>query len=374
MTVAVYGAAGHLGRLVVTELSQRKYPLVLSGRDREKLASLGDYDGLAVIREARVVDGGVSPHVFDDCQVVINCAAPLAELGGPVAVAAINADAHYLDPAGQQAYIHDFITRFDESARLRGVAAIPACGFDYALGDCLVRLTADSGETARKITVAYALAGQDVRHNSLRGAVGSDNRGEVVYQAGRWRPAHWGRVSRARFAFPSGPRTVTRYGSGEVVTVPRHTPTASVESFITVAALSPHPLLTPFFPYLRPAAAGLLRTPARQWLGALAQRVGHRGPPATDAAAGTDAAGTDAADPASDFEIGVVATYPTARRAAFLSGMHTQRLTAVILANATDRMLAPGFQRTGALTPAMAFEPGEFLDALTAHGIGWRRE
>ena len=347
MTVAVYGATGHLGRLVVDELVQHNNSVIIIGRDRAKLASLRDRHGPAVIADARVVDGGIpgiSAQAIADSQLVINCAAPLAEFGGPAATAAIEVGAHYLDPAGQQSYIRDFLDRFDAAARARGVAAVPACGFDYTLGDCLVRLIADEKETARKITVAYALGGQDVRRNSMRGAVGSDNRDETVYQAGQWRPAPWGRVSRARFPFPSGTRTVTRYGSGEVITVPRHTPAMSVESFITVDALSPHPLLTPFFPYLRPAAAGLLRTPARRWLGAMTRQLGRRTRVTADAGAGTDAD-----DPASDFEIGAVAAYPQTRRTAFLSGTHTHRLTAIILASAAGRLLAPGFARAGAM-------------------------
>jgi short subunit dehydrogenase-like uncharacterized protein len=372
MAVAVYGATGHLGRMVVNELGQRRNSVIIIGRDREKLARLRDHHGSAVVADARVADGPISAidgQTFADCQVVINCAAPLAELGGPVAAAAIDVGAHYLDPAGQQAYIRDFLDGFDVPARTRGVVAVPACGFDYALGDCLVRLVADQQETARTVMVAYALGGRDVRRNSLQGAVGSDSRGEVVYLGGQWQPAPWWRVSRARFPFPSGTRTVTRYGSGEVVMVPRHTRSESVESFITVDALSPSPLLAPFFPYLRPTAAGLLRTPARRWLGALTRRLGRR-TPVTVGAGG----GTDVVDPASDFEIGAVATYPAARRAAFLSGTHTHRLTAVILANATARLTAPGFPRTGALTPAMAFDPGEFLDGLAAYGIRWRLE
>jgi len=40
-TVAVYGAYGHTGRFVVSELRKRGWTPILSGRDSDKLNALG---------------------------------------------------------------------------------------------------------------------------------------------------------------------------------------------------------------------------------------------------------------------------------------------------------------------------------------------
>ena len=57
-----------------------------------------------------------------------------------------------------------------------------------------------------------------------------------------------------------------RYGSGEVITVPRHTSTAAVTSLITASSWSPHPSLTPLMPWIRPVAAAIRRSPLRRAL------------------------------------------------------------------------------------------------------------
>ena len=86
--------------------------------------------------------------------------------------------------------------------------------------------------------------------------------GDLIYEDGGWRPAPTG-VYRACFAFlePIG-RWPTRYPSGEVITVPRHTQTARGLLLTTSTAA---PIGRAGDPdALRPAGAGAaLRTPLR---------------------------------------------------------------------------------------------------------------
>jgi hypothetical protein len=35
------------------------------------------------------------------------------------------------------------------------------------------------------------------------------------------------------------------------------------------------------------------------------------------------------------------------------------------------RMTAPGYERTGGLAPAQAYDPAGFLGALAPHGVSW---
>ena len=54
-------------------------------------------------------------------------------------------------------------------------------------------------------------------------------------------------------------------------------------------------------------------------------------------------------------------------------GRDVYGLTATILVHAAELLRAPGFDRAGALAPAEAFEPRDFLDHLSEHGVAWER-
>src|SRR5688500_17993294 len=103
MTLAVLGATGFTGRLVLDEARRAGLPLRLAGRNRAVLESLARPG-----EETRVVDArdeAALREAFAGTTVVASCAGPFLELGfGPVA-AAIGVGAHYLDTTGEQEFV-----------------------------------------------------------------------------------------------------------------------------------------------------------------------------------------------------------------------------------------------------------------------------
>src|SRR6202035_3282454 len=89
--VAVFGAYGHTGRFVVTELRDRGFVPLLAGRDAGRLRALA----------ASHPGPGAPPAVGDDpasldralagAAAVINCAGPFAATAAPVIEAALRA-------------------------------------------------------------------------------------------------------------------------------------------------------------------------------------------------------------------------------------------------------------------------------------------
>jgi short subunit dehydrogenase-like uncharacterized protein len=238
-------------------------------------------------------------------------------------------------------------------------------GFDYALGDCIARTAARRHEPLSELRLAYGITGAGVGPNSVRHAADTPHTGEVVYRDGRWRRAPLG-VQRWRFTFPDpiGPQRMTRYGSGEIVTVPRHTKTAAVSCWIAVRSLSPHPALDPFFPYLRPIVSVALRSPLRRLVQLATRRV-----PVPDAFH----------DPSqqqdSRFAVAAIARgQDGAVGRAMVSGSDFHRVTAATLAYGARMMADHRFSRSGALAPAAAFDAEALLDALGSVGVTWRRE
>ena len=88
-TVTVYGAYGHTGRFVVSELRRRGWTPVLSGRDPGKLRAAAEVgQGEPELRPAAVDSSSALDHALDGAAAVINCAGPFYWTAAPLIEAA----------------------------------------------------------------------------------------------------------------------------------------------------------------------------------------------------------------------------------------------------------------------------------------------
>ena len=360
MTVVLYGASGYTGRLVAAELRRRGVEHVLSGRDPAKLEPVGAEHGTPV-RPVGLDDETGLRDLLADAGVVINCAGPFTLSGDALVRAAVDSGTHYVDSAGEQSFIQTVFERHGGAAERAGIALVPAIGFDFLPGDCIARLAAEGHEPLEELVIAYNVDGFGMSRGTLRSALEAMQNGGVIYDDGDWRPAPGG-VFRASFDFPEplGRQTMSRYPSGEVISVPRHTRTRRVVSLLSTRTAVPIPLAAELLPYLQPGFELAMRTPLRGLLQE-AVRVLPEGPQENErrAAAWTvvaDARGEDGS---------------TSR--ALVRGTDVYGLTAVILVHAATLLSAPDFDRAGALGPAAAFDPVAFLNFLGDHGVTWER-
>jgi short subunit dehydrogenase-like uncharacterized protein len=360
MSVVLYGATGYTGRLVAHELASRGIEHVLSGRDAAKLDSLAA-DRDVPTRAVRLDDEHGLRHLLEDARVVINCAGPFSLAGDALVRAAVDTGTHYVDSTGEQSFIRMVFERHGAAAERAGVVLVPAIGFDYLPGDCIARIAAEGLEPLEELVVAYAVEGFGMSRGTLRSGLEMLKGGDVVYDDGDWRPAPHG-VFRARFDFPEplGRQGMSRYPSGEVITVPRHTETRRVVSLVTTRTAAPTGAVAALMPYLQPGLQLTLRTPLR---GLVRRAVGvlPEGPPEDErrAAEWTIVAEAHAQDGRT--------------RRAVVRGVDVYGLTAVILVHAAGTLGAPGYDRAGALPPSLAFDPVAFLDFLGDHGVSWQR-
>jgi len=358
VTIVLYGATGYTGRLVAAELSRRGLEHVLSGRDQEKLARLAEERGVPA-RAAPLDDGRALRELLGEASAVINCAGPFTLAGDALVEAAIDTRTHYADSTGEQRFIRMVFERHGRAAQRAGVALVPALGFDYAPGDCIAHLAAGGHEPLDELLLAYDVEGFGMSRGTLRSGLEIMKGGDVVFEDGDWRPAPAG-VFRASFDFPGpiGRQAMTRYPSGEVITVPRHSQTRTVVSLLTVRTAAPSPALAPVLPYAMPALALALRTPLRPVL-RRAMDLLPEGPP-------------EEARRASAFTIVARARGQDGSEGrGIVRGSDVYGLTAVTLAHGAELMSASGYERAGALGPAAAFDAGSFLNHLTGHGLSW---
>ena len=169
MRIAVYGASGFLGRLVVDHLHRRGVSVTLIGRRAEAMPRAASALSDSRVAVAPLEDTPALKRALEGSSAVVNCA-PAIACGDRLLYAALDTRAHYVDAAGEQHHIQRVFDAFGDEAGRRGIAIVPACGFDYAIGDCLAWLATRDHEPAARIVIAYCIEGSDVSGNSAHNA------------------------------------------------------------------------------------------------------------------------------------------------------------------------------------------------------------
>lgn len=327
--VLVYGAYGHTGRFVVSQLLRRGLTPVLSGRDRVALDAMASgLPGLDV-RAAAVDDDRALRMSVRDVAAVVNCAGPFLDTGIVVATAAVDAGAHYLDVTAEQAATQRIYRAHDELGWPADVAVVPAMAFYGGLADLLATAATADWQHVDEIVVAVGI-------DRWWPTAGTRNTGQrntatrLVVEDGRMVPVPDDPPTRTWvFAEPLGRRTVTGNPFSEIVTMARHLDASSIRTFLATDALDD--IHDP-------------ETPAPRAVDATG-RSGQR------------------------FVVDVVVRCGTEERTASAAGQDIYAVTAPLVGEALERLLDGRAVIRGAAAPGETFDARGFLHALSPHHL-----
>ena len=157
--VTVFGASGHTGRFVVSELVRRGRMPILSGRDPEKLSAVAEAHPGSEIRVASVEEPASLDRALADAAAVVNCAGPFLDTAEAVIEAALRSGIPYLDVTAEAAVAAGAFERYGDRAQAAGITVVPAMAFFGGLGDLLATATIGDWPAADEICVAFALDG-----------------------------------------------------------------------------------------------------------------------------------------------------------------------------------------------------------------------
>lgn len=236
--VAVFGAYGHTGRFVVSELRKRGFTPILSGRDPDKLDALAAAHPGLEVRPASIDDPASLDRAISGAAAVINCAGPFLDTAPPVIQAALRARVHYFDVAAEQGAAIAAFEDFSGPAREAGVVVIPAIAFYGGLGDLLATAAMGDWTSADEIQIAVALdswlptLGTRLtgERNTARRLVFSDNK--LAFLADPPPRRSW------NFPAPFGTQEVVGLPLTEIVTVSRHLKSPEIHSFMNLVPLT----------------------------------------------------------------------------------------------------------------------------------------
>jgi len=357
--IAVYGATGFTGGLIAHELKRAGADFLIAGRDRGKLEALSVELGGVPFRAVSVDDPAGLREMLEPCSVVVACAGPFSLHGEPVVAAAAETGTHYLDTTGEQGFMRMVFDRFGERAAGTGAALVSGMGFDYLPGDLIAALTADGMGALEEIVVAYCVHGFAPTHGTALSGLEIMRGGDVVWSGGDWQPApRSADGGRWRFPEPIGEQRMLRYPAGEQITVPRHVETERVRTLLNGMVVPPR--LMPLAAAASPLLGVAMRTPLRGAMGALIRRL----PAAPD----------EQGRKASRFTISCEVRGKSGSRRGTVRGSDVYGLTAVSLAHGALLCADPGYDRSGALAPAQAFDSASFLAALADVGLSFEVE
>jgi short subunit dehydrogenase-like uncharacterized protein len=357
--IAVYGATGYTGRLVVAELAKAGVKFIVSGRSRDKLEALRSELALDAPTKAVGIDDPDSLRdLLDECAAVIDCAGPFVRYGEPVLAAAVQTGTHYLDTTGEQPYIRMAFERYGPGAARAGAAVIPAMGFDFVPGDMIGSLTARGMGELDSISFNYCWRGFTPSQGTARTTL------EILSDPGvEWRNMEWrksgGSVGRGTFEFPDpvGRQRMIRYPAGEQITMPRHVPARNVITTINAGAFSSDFLSRAFGAVIPPLGLAMRSKALRRAGGALISRL-PEGP-------------TPEQREAMRWMVVCEARRGEQLRQGVISGSDVYGLTAAAVTRGGILAARRGFEGRGALAPSQAFDPEDFLGALERFDVRW---
>jgi short subunit dehydrogenase-like uncharacterized protein len=322
--VLVYGATGHTGRFVVDELLRRGLTPVLAGRSAERLAAVAPSHAALDRRVIALDDPELLRQAVTDVGAVINCAGPFLDTAVPLAHAAVQAGAHYLDVTAEQPAVQAVYRELDGPARDAGVAVVPAMAFYGGLADLQVTAALDGDSRADEVEVAIGLdrwwptegtRATGARNTAARQVIRG---GELAVLAD---PAPTGAWS---YPEPLGDQPVVQLPFSEVIVIDRHLDVGELRSHLNTASLDD----------LRDST-----TP----------------PPS---------AADESGRSSQQFVVDVVVRRGSDTRRITSSGRDIYAATAPIVVEGAVRLLDGRHHGSGALAPGQAFDAADVLAAL----------
>jgi short subunit dehydrogenase-like uncharacterized protein len=300
---------------------------VAIARDAEALKA-ADFSSPEVIRRPATINDTASLDIsLKGAHAVINCAGPFIDTADAVAGAALRAGIHYVDVCAEQASAKKTLESFDAGARQASVAVVPSMAFYGGLPDLMVTAALKDWNSADSVEI---MMGLDSWHPT-RGTrntidrIGQNPAPRMIITGGKFTPLPATPAQKDwRFPAPIGEQTMIEVPFSEIILISRHVKTGELHNYLSTFAVKD--VLNPSTPAPK-AADEHGRSPQR-------------------------------------FIVEVVVTRGKESRRATVQGRDIYAISAPLICEATERLLAGRFSSPGAHAPGEIFNAGEVLTTL----------
>ena len=355
--IVLFGATGYTGRLTAEAMLERGLRPVLAARSPERLEELAEQLGGGLeIAVADVSDPLSVSALVERGDVLVTTVGPFERFGSPAAAAASTAGAHYLDTAGEPAFIREVFERYGRAADRAGSGMLTAFGFDWVPGNLAGALALQrAGDEAVRVDIGYFLLGSSpvLSGGTMASLVRVVSGAGFAFRDGRVSIERGGKRVRS---FPVGDRTREAFSvaTSEHFALPRVA--AQLREVNTYVGW-----VGPLARSVQLASVGLKAPGAGRLVRAVGERVvkGSTGGPDAESRVKS---GSQVVALAYDGAGGRLAEV-------HLDGVNAYTFTGRILAWGAERAAGGGLQGTGALGPVDGFGAVALTDGCAWAGL-----
>lgn len=234
--VLIYGATGYTGRLIATHAHDRGLPIIVAGRNPDRVDALAATLGVPG-RTFDLLGSGEVAAGLDGVAAVLNVAGPFRDTAETLMRASITSGVHYLDTTAEFS-VYALAESMGADAERAGVMVMSGVGWDVVPTDSLAVHTAARVTHADRIAIALRITGGFSR-GSLASAAGIGDVGALVREAGKLTalPAPETRV----FDLGHGEEEYALAPMGDLITARRSTGIENVRVYLRTDTGFPSP-------------------------------------------------------------------------------------------------------------------------------------
>ncbi len=151
--IGILGATGHTGVKLARVFQRLGQPMLLGGRDADKLDRLSSQVAPAGKQLCEIRDKRALRRFFEQCDLVVNCVGPYTTLGWEACQVALESETSLFDLTGEQGFQRRCIEKLDDGCKELGVVIANAMGLEVVVADCAAELLLRRHPEARVVHV-----------------------------------------------------------------------------------------------------------------------------------------------------------------------------------------------------------------------------
>jgi saccharopine dehydrogenase-like NADP-dependent oxidoreductase len=235
-SIVVYGAYGHTGKFIVSQLLQQGFTPTLSGRDKEKLLSYSQQHPNLETKVADIIQPDSLDNAFSGSNIIVNCAGPYLDTAEPIIQSALRLGKHYIDLSAEQKSVLDIFEQYSGQAKQAEIIIIPAAAFYGGLGDLLSSALTQNWNTIDEIGIYIGLdSWHPTKGTRLTGERNHYQR--LVFTDGKLQPLQAGTPITWGFPKPIETKEMIKMPLSEIITISRHLNVRNINTFISLNSI-----------------------------------------------------------------------------------------------------------------------------------------
>lgn len=178
----IYGSYGYTGNLISKIASDLKHPVILSGRNEQKLREQSEELGIP-FQKASLDSDKEMDDLLKEANLVIHCAGPFIHTWESMIRACLRNECHYLDITGE-IEVFEAIKAMDKQFKMKGIMAMPGTGFDVVPTDCMATHLKKQLPDATHLELAFRSSGGRISRGTANTMIEKLGNGGAIREDG----------------------------------------------------------------------------------------------------------------------------------------------------------------------------------------------